>query len=499
MKSNQLKSGVILSYISRIVTIVVGLLYTPVMIRLLGQSEYGLYNIAASIIAYLGVLNLGFSSAYMRFYSRYKVADDKDKISTLNGMFLGIFSFLGIIAIIAGFILTLNVDTVFGPSLTIQELDTMRMLMFILVINLGVSFPNIVFSTYIQANEQFVFANGLQIVRQVSTPLVTLPLLLTGYGSIGMVLGTTLVNIIIEFINITYSIRKLNMKFSFNNFDIDLLKEMSVYSFYIFINMVVDQVNQNVDKTILGRYSGTLVTAIYSVGERMELVYQQLSTAISTVFTPRVHRMVAANISNQDLTRFFTRVGRIQFILLSFILSGFVFFGRPFIGIWAGDNYYEAYPIALILMFTISVPLIQNVGIEIQRAKNMHQFRSWTYLFMAVGNLLITIPLVQHFGGIGAAVGTALSYLIGNGLLMNLYNHFKIGLNMNYFWKEIASFIPAFIVPSIYGISINYFVDLYSIWNLLVYGLIYVVLFVLSMWRFGMNTYEKELVKNNFN
>src|SRR5699024_9203875 len=159
--------------------------------------------------------------------------------------------------------------------------------------------------------------------------------------------------------------------------------------------------------------------------------YQQLSTAISTVFTPSVHRMVAANISNQDLTLFFTRDGRMQFVLLSFILSGFVSFGRIFINIWAGDNYYEAYPIESILMFTISVPLIQNVGIEIQRAKNMHQFRSWTYLFMAVGNLLITIPLVQRFGGFGAAVGTALSYLIGNGLLMNLYNHFKIGLNMN--------------------------------------------------------------------
>lgn len=207
MKSNQLKSGVILSYISRIVTILVGLVYTPVMIRLLGQSEYGLYNIAASVIAYLGVLNLGFGSAYMRFYSRYKVADDKGKISTLNGMFLGIFSFLGIIAIIAGYILAMNVDTIFGPSLTIQELETMRILMFILVINLGVSFPDIVFSTYIQANEQFIFANGLQILRQISTPLVTLPLLLTGYGSIGMVLGNTLVNIVIELINISFSIR----------------------------------------------------------------------------------------------------------------------------------------------------------------------------------------------------------------------------------------------------------------------------------------------------
>lgn len=88
------------------------------------------------------------------------------------------------------------------------------------------------------------------------------------------------------------------MKFSFNNFDIDLLKEMSVYSFYIFINMVVNQVNQNLDKTILGRYGGTIVTAVYSIGENMELIYQQLSTTISNVFTPRIHRMVAGNISD---------------------------------------------------------------------------------------------------------------------------------------------------------------------------------------------------------
>lgn len=434
----------------------------------------------------------------MRFYSRYKVIDDQDKIATLNGMFLAIFSFLGIIAIIAGIILALNVDIIFGPSLTNLELETARVLMFILVINLGVSFPNIVFSTYIQANEQFIFANSLQIVRQISTPLVSLPLLLAGYGSIGMVIGTTLVNIIMEIINIYYSLNKLNMHFSFTNFDMTLLKEMSVYSFYIFINMVVDQVNQNVDKTLLGRYSGTLVTAVYSVGERMELMYQQLSTAISNVFTPRVHRMVASNISDRDLTLFFTKVGRIQFILLSLVLSGFIFFGRPFIGIWAGDNYYDAYPIALILMITITIPLIQNVGVEIQRAKNMHQFRSWTYLFMAIGNILITIPLIQRFGGFGAAIGTSLSYLIGNGLVMNLYNHFKIGLDMGYFWKEIATFIPAFIIPTLYGLLINNFVDLYSVGSLLICGVVYVVIFAFSIWLFGLNEYEKNLLENLF-
>lgn len=496
MKVNQLKIGVILSYLSKMITIVIGLVYTPLMIRLLGQSEYGLYNIAASVISYLGVLNLGFGSAYMRFYSRYKVANEDNKISTLNGMFLIIFSVLGTIAVFAGLILVFNVNIIFGPSLTKQELRLAQILMGVLVINLGVSFPNIIFSTYIQANERFLFANGLEIIKQVSMPLVTLPVLITGHGSIGMVIVTTSINILVELVNIYYSVKKLDMHFSFNNFDIELLKEMSVYSFFIFINMLVDQVNQNLDKTIIGRYGGTIVTAVYSVGERFELIYQQLSIAIASVFTPKIHNMISQNTSNEIMTVFFTRVGRIQFIILSLILSGFAFFGRPFIGIWAGVDYYNAFPIALLLMTTITIPLIQNVGIEIQRAKNMHQFRSWLYLFMAVANLIITIPLVKKFGGFGAAIGTSLSYIIGNGLLMNLYNHLKVGLDMKYFWKEIASFTTAFILPVSFALVVNHFLNLYNIWNLLFSILIYTMIFVISMWNFGLNRYEKELIKN---
>lgn len=86
MKINQLKAGAALSYLSMGLGYLVSIIYTPIMLRLLGQSEYGLYNLVASVVAYLGVLNFGFGSAYMRYYSRYKVQDDREKIATLNGM-----------------------------------------------------------------------------------------------------------------------------------------------------------------------------------------------------------------------------------------------------------------------------------------------------------------------------------------------------------------------------------------------------------------------------
>lgn len=67
MKS-QLKADALLSYVVLALQNLVGLLYTPFMLRMMGKSEYGLYSIAASIVAYLTVLDLGFGNAIVNIF-----------------------------------------------------------------------------------------------------------------------------------------------------------------------------------------------------------------------------------------------------------------------------------------------------------------------------------------------------------------------------------------------------------------------------------------------
>ena len=495
MKINQLKAGAALSYISMGLGYLVSIIYTPIMLRLLGQSEYGLYNLVASIVAYLGVLNFGFGSAYIRYYSRYKVQEDKERIATLNGMFLIIFLVIGLIAIIGGILLTLSTERIFGSQLNSSELSKAKILMLILVINLAVSFPNVVFTSYITANEKFIFQQLIQVLKTLTNPIVVLPVLMLGYGSVGMVVATTILFSIIEIINATYCIRKLKMRFDFKNFDLNLMKEMAVFSSYIFINLLIDQINWNVDKFILGRIHGTVSVAVYGLAAQLNTYYISMATAISSVFIPRIHKLVANSKNNSELTKLFTKIGRLQFIILSLISSGLIFFGRPFINLWAGKNYDGAYPIVLLLIIPVTIPLIQNIGIEIQRARNMHQFRSWVYLFIALGNIGLTIPFARIYGGVGAALGTAVSLFIGNGLIMNLYNHIIMGLNMKYFWRQILYFFPALIFPGITGVLMNNLFDLNNIVIFLFSLVIYVIVFCISMWSIGMNQYEKDLLR----
>ena len=494
MHINQRKAGVILSYAGEIVKILVNLVYTPIMLRLLGQSEYGLYQLVYSVVSYLSLLSLGFGSSYLRFYSRYKAQNDEDGVAKLNGMFILIFCSISVICILCGTVMVRNIRTIFGTGLTESEYATAKVLMELLIINLALTFPNSVFNCSITAHEKFLFQKLLILLQNLFSPFLTLPLLIMGYGSICMVSVTTLLTFVLLISNMFYCFKKLHVRFAFHGLKISLFKEMWVFTFFIFLNQIIDQINWSVDKFLLGRFAGTTAVAVYGVGGQINTLYLQFSSSVSNVFVPKVNRIVAETNDNTELTTLFTKVGRIQFIVLGLILTGFVFFGMPFVNLWAGEGYGASYAVALLLIIPVTVPLIQNLGIEIQRAKNMHKARAVVYLAIAIANVFISIPLIKFFGPEGAALGTAISLFAGNIIFMNWYYHARIGMNMFYFWKEIAKFIPALIAPCVVGIAIMKFVNITGLVKLGVFAVVYAAVYGLSMYFFGMNEEEKQLV-----
>ena len=366
-------------------------------------------------------------------------------------MFITIFLIIALISIVSGSILVFNIEAIFKQGLTGSEIDTARILMILMVFNLAVTFPSSVFDSYVTAHECYFFQRVIGLLQTVLNPFLTLPLLLMGYKSISLVTITTVLTLGKFIMNIYYCRKKINMKFRFKNIQFSLLKEIWIFSFFIFLNMIVDQINWSVDKFILGMFGGTVAVAVYAVGGQINSIYMSLSTSVSSVFIPRINTIAADSNDNRQLTDIFTRVGRIQFIVLALILFGFILFGKYFISIWAGNGYEYAYYVALLLIIPVTVPLIQNLGIEIQRAKNMHKFRSVVYFIIAIGNVLLSIPLTKAYGEVGAALGTAITMILGNIIIMNWYYQVRVKLDMKYFWGNIFKLFPAVLVSFCVG------------------------------------------------
>ena len=261
---------------------------------------------------------------------------------------------------------------------------------------------------------------------------------------------------------------------------------------------------------LLGSLAGTAAVAIYTVGTQFGNYFMSFSTAISGVFAPQVNQIVAKDKNDdKSLNDVFVRIGRVQFLVVSFILIGFILFGHQFINLWAGENYgLTSYIIAVLLLLSLYVPLFQNVGIEIQKAKNMHKARSIVYLLIAIVNVVFTIVVIllckyyfpndlesfKKYASIGAVFVTFVCRLLGQGIFMNIYYHKKVGLNIINFWKNILKIIPSFILPTVIGFLLTKFFVINSFYSLVIEIIIFSLCYIVSVYLLGMNQYEKNLI-----
>ncbi len=490
---NQVKAGAILSYVSMGLSTLISLVYTPIMIERLGDAEFGIYQAVLPIISYLNLLSFGLGSAYVRYYSRFRAAKDEKGCARLNGMFLLTYLALGTLLLIIGFSLS-YIDIIFGTKLTAEEIELAQILLRILTVNAALTFPISVFESHVTVNEHYLFQKIVMMGKQVLNPLIMIPLLLLGFRSITMTVLAVIFTALSGVMNITYCLTKLKMKFIFRGFDFKLLREMTGFTFYVFLGIVVDNFNWSIGRLLLTWLHGSTAVAIYAVAAQLNTFYLSFSNAISNVMTPRVHRLVSEGAPMRKLDALFTRVGRLQFILLGCIFLGFVAVGQRFVVLWGGENKAIDYWTTLLLFFATMWTNIQTVGIEIQRAKDMHKFRSVVYLAVAVANAIISIPLCMKWEGLGAAIGTAISTFVGNVVLMNWYYHRHVGLNIPKFWRHIAHLMPAMILPTAAAILLAIYTHPVTYFDLILPGCAFVAVYGLSMWLFGLNRYERDLV-----
>lgn len=494
--AKQRKVGAVLSYIIIALNMLVGLVYTPLLVHGLGQSEYGLYSLVASVILYLTVLDLGFGNAIIVYTAKLREKGDATGERSLHGAFFLIYCALGTVAFIIGIIVSLNASQIFAKTLSTAEQQQSAILLMILSFNVALSLPFGLFTSILTAYEKFVFNKVLNIAKIILTPIIMLPLLYFGFKSVALVIVTTIVNIFLQGINIYYCFSKIKIKLSFKNFNTRILKEVFLYSFFIFLNIIIDRVNWALDQFILGAVCSTVAVAVYSVAAQLNQMYFAFSTSISSILLPKVSRMEERGASDEEFTDIFVKIGRIQYIVLALIVSGFAIFGQHFMQIWMGSDYVQSYYIACILMIPSTIPLIQNVGLSILQAKNKYKYRTMIFFFIAILNVIISLKLAPFYEGVGTAIGTAVSLILGQILILNIYYHKSVHINMIRFWREILTMtVPVAITIGAVLAMKHFWVDVNAltfICQIAIMGTLYCGL----MWLLGMNQSEKELVRD---
>jgi O-antigen/teichoic acid export membrane protein len=500
---SQLKKGAFLSYITIILTNGIGLLLTPFMIRMLGDAEYGLYMLIGALIGYISVLDLGLSNTIVRFVAKYKALGDRKGEENFLATTMLIYTVISIIIVVCGLVMYFNLESIFN-KLTPEQMGKAKLMFAILIFNLAITLPGGAFTAICSAYEKFVFPRTLNIVKYVLRSLMVVSLLFMGGNSISIVMLDTVLNITVIGLGAFYVFRNLKVSFRLHHFESPLVREIFSYSIWIFIFAMVGQFQWQSGQIILGiipvpemkNIPGAITTAvaIYGVGITLGTYYGAFSTAISGVFLPRATQMTVLEASRDELTTMMIRIGRFSLISLLPILGGFLLYGRQFVQLWVGHTYAPSWMIAVIIMFSYTLPLVQSFANSMLEARKKFRFKAITYISLIAIGTAIGAYLVPYFGFLGLICGSTGGWILSQ-IIMNFYYQKVMHLDIGRFFKELLHrLLPVFIVILALGYAIDWIPG--QNWtNLIVKIFLFTGVFGVLIYKFGMNSDETAAIK----
>ncbi len=490
------KVGVLLSYIAMLFEILSTLLLTPFIIRSLGDAEYGVYKLSASIVVYLLLLDLGIGNAVVRYAAKFRAKGEEEN----NCKFLGVttiyYLIIGVIVILLGIALLFLFPSFFSKGLTHEEVQLGKKLLLIATINAGITLATAGYANIIIAYEKFALSKGISIFSIIIKIILTFVLLELGMGSVGIMLVQLLITIFTRTSYVFYVFFKLKLKPKFRGINSSFIKEIFRYSSLILLQMLATQINASMDQILIGGLvsGAAVIVGIYGVGTQIIQYFQTIGSAFTGVLMPGVVKMVEHNSQPDGLCLEMIRIGRIIFMCLGIICACFIVFGKQFIILWAGNGYEEAFFVTLLLMIPYLFILTESIGNQILWAQNKHKEQAILKVVIVFLNIFITIALIQWKPLLGATIGTMISLLLGDVLIMNIIFKKKIKISLlKYYCGLFKGILPCLLIAVGCGLLFS-MLSLNGWLGWIVNVMAMVIVYVVFMMLFGLNKYEKSLI-----
>ncbi len=491
---SQLKKGVYISYANILITNSVGLFITPFIIKNLGNSEFGLYSLIGSLVAYLTLMDLGLNNTIVRFVSKYRAEKDKKSEENFLGTIMVIYFIISLVLLCIGTLLYFNLETIFGDSLLTSQIADAKIMFLILLLNISIAIPGGSFIAICIAYKQYVFPKVLTLVRYILRTITVFAVLSFGGKSIALVIIDTVFTFVVIFVSLYYCIAKLKVRFTFNETNKEIFIEIFSYSVWIFILAIIMAFQWNAGQIILGIHTNTIVVAVFAVGIMLGGYFGAFAGVINTMLLPKAADLLADNQDSEGISNLMIVVGRITAFISFFILSAFIFLGQEFINLWVGEAYKESWHIAVLIMLATFIPMTQSFGNSILEIKNKVKHKSLATLFTMLVAIGFSYFLGRNFGIYGVILPIVIGMFV-NSIVNNILYVKFFDFNILKFYKK--TFLFQTLYTLFFLIIFLFFKNFYIIdtwFKFLSSAIIYSILFLSFYILLLFNKEEKRLL-----
>ena len=414
--------GIVMSYANRVINMLCGLILSSFLLRILGDTEYGIYQTIASFVNYLVLLEFGMGTAMTR-----NISMCRGRGATEEEIFRNASTIWTLTWILSGLILVLSTlfyhlaPMLYAKSMTVEQIAYGQRMIIPITGYLVASFLIQTMDGLLLAYEQYSFASVREIARTV-VKFTVLLLLLTHYRyAILIAVADMLLSIVCVAVSYRVCAGKMGRRLKIGTLDRNVVAASLPLCMALFLQAIVNQANNNVDKFLIGIKMSPESVSLYAVALYIYSMFSSLTTIPITMFAPSVAQRVGKGDRGPQLMDCLVGPCRLTALIGGLILFGFAAVGRPFVTLMYGQAYLQAWPIAIILMAPMYINMVNGVLVNVLDALNKRMSRSFALILTTAGNIILTVFWLDRWGVTGAAMATALCTVLGQVLIMNIY------------------------------------------------------------------------------
>ena len=487
---NQIRVGAIISYIALAINILIGIFYTPWMISSIGRENFGLYTLAMSIIS-LFIFDFGLSAAVTRFIAKYIALGRQDLANKALGIVYKLYIYIDILLIVALTCIYFFIPYIY-QELSVEEIEQFKVVYMVAAVFSVISFPFIPINGILTAHERIIQLKLSDVFQKLLIiGSMTIALLLGG-GLYTLVLINAIAGVICIIIKVLCIYRYTNQRVVWNNKDKSELKAIASFSGWASILALAQRCIFNLAPSILGMVSGSVAIAILGIAITIEGYCFTFANAINGIFLPRVSRILLKE--QGDILPLMIKVGRIQLMIIAFIVIAFICFGDNFIYVWVGNGFTNSYICAVLLIIPSLFHLPQMIGNEAIYAKNEVKRLSIVYVAMAICNIVGAFILAPRWGAYGICISICIAYFIRT-LGMDYILIKQLGINLARFFNHTyVKLLPILVSTTFIGLLLTNLLGSDSWATLIIKLTLFGIIYFLSLYFFALNSFEKGLI-----
>lgn len=446
--SRSILKNVLFGFSTWILPLGLSFLATPIIVKTLGNTEYGIYALILGFVGYSFNFNLG--RAITKYVAEYRASGETEKLRDVISSTFFLNLLIGAVGVL---IVCSSAEWLVINALKLEIAAQNRSVtaLYIAALIIFATSLNQIFSSIIQGVHRFDVYSKILNAGNLALLIGNILLAIYGFGLLILLIWNLLITIFTTVL-FAVSAKRLVPEFKLSfRFDKETLKQVLRYSSGIVGYQILSNFLLLFERGWITRHLGPESLTFYVVPMTLSFFIHGFVSSLIIVIFP-----LASQLKNEreKLLRLYSKATKTVCFFVFFFAAALIVEGNLFLILWMGAPFAaQTYLLLVIHTITFSIVAIQTISWQMTEGLGNPAHNFYIFAVCLIINVLMILGLTESLGNVGIALGRLAGFgtIFLSVFYIEKWAFQKVQVK---FWLKLASILSVATITAIAAMKI---------------------------------------------